>query len=171
MTRLARRRALVALGLATAVLSASLSLTGSRAAEPSLAGTWTLVAADDLHPDGTRTRAYGQAPKGRLTIDAQGRYSLQIFKAERARFAAGDKRKGTPAEFQDAALGSSTHYGAVSVDAVAHVLTFRIDGASYPNWEGSEQKRRYTLKDDELSYQVPAAPDGTIPISVWRREK
>ena len=155
----------------TAILAAVLALSAvaAHAAEPSLAGTWTLTAADDLHPDGSRTRGYGEAPKGRLIIDAAGRYSLQIFKSERARFASADKKKGTPAEFEGAVLGSSTHFGTVSV--AADVLTFRIEAASFPNWEGTEQKRRYELKGDELSYQVPAAPDGTAPISVWKRVK
>src|SRR3954469_21329811 len=82
------------------------------ATQPSpLAGTWTLVAADLLHPDGSRTRDYGAAPKGRLIVDADGRYSLQIFKSERPHFASDDKTKGTPAEFASSVLGSSTHYG------------------------------------------------------------
>lgn len=66
-------------------------------------------------------------------------------------------------------LGSSTHFGTVIVDDAARVLTFRIDRASYPNWEGTEQRRRFELIGDELSYQAPMAPDGTVPISVWRR--
>lgn len=134
-----------------------------------LAGTWTLVAADLLHPDGTRTRDYGAAPKGRLMIDASGRYSLQIFKAERARFASNNKVKGTPAEYESAVLGSSTHYGTMSVDSAAHVLTVNVEGASYRNEEGTQQKRHYTLTGDELSYQVPPRADGNTPISVWRR--
>src|SRR5471032_297749 len=59
-----------------------------------LAGSWTLVAADLLHPDGSRTRDYGAAPKGLLLIDNQGRYSAQIYKAERPLFASGDKKTG-----------------------------------------------------------------------------
>jgi hypothetical protein len=60
----------------------SMSLSASKVrAEVSLAGTWTLVAADVLHADGTRGPDYGAAPKGLLLIDAQGHYSLQIFKA------------------------------------------------------------------------------------------
>lgn len=156
-------------GLGWAIVASAWALAAAASAATSLAGTWTLAAADDLHADGSRTRGYGQAPKGRLIIDAAGRYSLQIFKAERARFASGDKRKGTAAEFEGAVLGSSTHYGTVAVDEAAHVLVFRIEGASYPNWEGTEQRRSYELKGGELSYQVPPAPDGTIPISVWRR--
>lgn len=154
----------IAGGILSAAPTASVA-----AAEPSLSGTWVLVAADDLHSDGSRTHAFGDDPRGRLVIDERGRYSLQIFKSERPRFVAGDKRKGTPAEYESAVLGSSTHFGTVSVDAAAGVLTFHIENASYPNWEGAEQKRRYELKGDALSYQVPAAPDGTVPISVWRR--
>jgi len=160
-------------GLALAVtLSAPMIAGAAPVAEPSLAGTWTLTAADRLKPDGSRARDYGEHPHGRLIIDAQGRYSLQIFKAERLRVASGDKAKATPEEFASAALGSSTHYGTVAIDAAAHVLVFRIEGASFPNWEGTEQRRAYTLTADSLSYQVPTPRvDGSIPISEWRRER
>src|SRR5476649_1786254 len=63
------------------------------AAQPfPLAGTWTLVAADLIRPDGSRAHDYGAAPTGLMMIDAQGRYSAQIYKAERPRFASGDKK-------------------------------------------------------------------------------
>lgn len=136
---------------------------------PSLAGTWSLVAADVLHADGTRARDYGAAPKGLLLIDAQGRYSLQIFKAERPRFVSGDKLTATPAEFEAAVLGSSTHFGTISIDPAGGTLTFHIENASFPNWEGTAQQRSYKLEGDELSYRVPARPDGNTPISIWRR--
>lgn len=136
---------------------------------PQLAGTWTLAAADVIHPDGTREHDYGAAPKGLLMIDPQGRYSLQIFKSERPKFASGDRAKGTPAEYEAAVLGSSTHFGTLTADPSAHVLTFSVDAASFPNQDGSVQKRSYELKGDELSYRVAARPNGDVPISVWRR--
>jgi hypothetical protein len=136
-----------------------------------LAGTWTLVAADVLHADGTRTRDYGAAPKGLLLIDDEGRYSLQIFKKERPRFATGDKAAGTGDEYRSAVLGSSTHFGTLTIDVNTGTLTFRIDGASFPDWEGAAQTRRYDLEGDELSYRVPSRPNGDVPISVWRRLK
>lgn len=135
-----------------------------------LAGTWTLVAAELLHADGTRTPDYGAAPTGRLIVDSHGRYSLQIFKAERLRFATDDKSTGTAAEFAAAVLGSSTHFGTLSLDTATHVLTVRIERSSFPNWENTEQKRQYTLDGDVLSYKVPPRADGSTPISVWRRE-
>jgi hypothetical protein len=133
------------------------------------AGTWSLVAADVIRPDGSRARDYGAAPSGSLMIDSQGRYSLQIFKAERPRFLSGNKLTGTPAEFEAAVLGSSTHFGTVSVDQAEKTITFSVQGASFPNWEGERQTRRYELKGDELSYRLAARPDGNVPISVWKR--
>jgi len=153
-------------GAAGIALAMTLLATAAKAAEPSLAGTWTLTAADRLKPDGSRARDYGQHPKGRLIIDAQGRYSLQIFDGDRPRIASGDKAKATPAELAGAVIGSSTHYGTVAVDQAAHVLVFKIEGASFANWEGTEQRRRFALTADALSYQVPTPrPDGSIPIS------
>ncbi|MBK7905165.1 MAG: lipocalin-like domain-containing protein [Gemmatimonadetes bacterium] len=136
-----------------------------------LAGTWELVAADDVLPDGTRVPAYGAAPKGLLIVDAQGRYSLQLFRTDRARFAAGDKRKGTPAEFEAAVLGMSSHVGWITVDAAAEVLTFHISLAAFPNWEGTEQRRRYELVNGVLTYRLPAqaGSSSNIPLTSWRR--
>ena len=142
---------------------------GATEAPFALAGSWTLVAADLLHPDGSRTRDYGAAPSGSLLIDADGRYGVQIYKAERPLFASGDKKTGTAAEFEAAAMGSSTHFGRVAIDAAAHTLVYTIEHSAFKNWEGTQQRRVYTLVGDELSYQVPARPDGLIPLSVWRR--
>lgn len=136
---------------------------------PQLAGTWVLVAADVVHPNGAREHDYGAAPQGLLMIDPQGRYSLQIFKSERPKFASGDRAKGTPAEYEAAVLGTSTHFGTLTVDPAAHTLVFKIDAASFPNQDGTVQKRAYELTGDELSYRVAPRPNGDVPISVWRR--
>lgn len=133
-----------------------------------LAGTWTLQAADVIHGDDSRASDYGPSPKGLLMIDPQGRYSLQIFRSDRPRFAAA-KADGTPGEYRAAVMGSSTHYGTIQMDAKQHRLVFHIDGASFPNWEGQTQTRSFELKGDVLSYRVPPRPNGDVPISVWRR--
>ena len=157
------------MALVASLIAFPASRADSSPAVSPLAGTWTLVAADVVHADGTRARDFGAAPKGLLLIDMAGRYSLQIFKSERPRFAAGDKLAGTEAEYKAAILGSSTHYGTVSMDTARHTLTFKIEAASFPNWEGAAQIRSYELKGDELSYRVPPRPNGDTPISVWRR--
>ena len=135
----------------------------------SLAGTWTLVAADVLHPDGSRSSDYGDAPKGLLLIDRMGHYSLQLYRTDRPRFADPSKAKATAQEYQAAVMGSSTHYGTVAVEPDRHHLVFHVEGASFPNWEGQEQRRSFELQGDTLSYRVPPRPDGNVPVSVWRR--
>lgn len=141
---------------------------GSNAAA-SLAGSWTLVAADVLHADGSVGRDYGPSPRGMLFIDAEGRYSLQIFDSERKPFATGDRLKATEAEYRAAVLGVSSHFGKLDVDPVKGTLDFHISKASFPNWEGTEQRRFYELKANELSYRVPPRSNGDTPISIWRR--
>lgn len=135
----------------------------------SLAGTWALVAADVLHPDGSREHDYSDAPKGLLMIDRMGRYALQIYRGDRPRFANPGKAKASAQEFKSAVLGSSTHYGTVAVRPDRHQLVFHIEGASFPNWEGQTQIRSFKLQGNTLSYQVPPRPNGDVPISVWRR--
>jgi hypothetical protein len=134
-----------------------------------LRGTWSLVAADKILPGGALARDYGERPNGRLIVDTQGRYSLQIFKSERVRFSSDSKADGSADEFKSAVMGSSTHYGKVTIDEKAGQLVFSIEGSSFPNWEGTVQRRQYKLEGNELSYRVPPRADGSIPVSVWRR--
>ena len=155
--------------------TATLVIPGLRAAQAdelsSLQGTWVMVAAYEIHADGTRTTNYGEHPDGLFMVDAAGRYSIQIFKLGRSAFASGDKARGTAEEYRDAVLGISTHIGKVSIDAAHHQLIFDVQGASFPNWEGKRQVRDYTFKDGVLSYAVPASASGsgTTAYSVWRR--
>lgn len=151
------------------VVTAYAADTNNKHSAAPLVGTWTLVAADVLRPDGTRARDYGDDPKGLLFIDSSGRYSLQIFDSSRPRFAADNKAKATAEEYRAAVMGSSTHFGTISVDAAKSVFVLTPEGSSYPNQEGKPQQRAYELHGNELSYKVAPRPDGSIPISVWRR--
>ncbi|HEY4147001.1 lipocalin-like domain-containing protein [Pinirhizobacter sp.] len=137
----------------------------------SLRGTWVMDSAYEMHADGTRTTNYGEHPKGLLMVDAAGRYDMQIFKPDRQVFASGVKTRGTPDEYRVAVVGSSTHFGTVTIDKAKHKLVFTVEAASFPNWEGKTQERDYTFKDGLLTYAVPASAsgNGTIAYSVWRR--
>lgn len=134
-----------------------LPIPAAQAEQPaSLVGTWSVVLVDNILPDGTRVPLYGPHPDGLLMFDDAGHYSLQLLRAERVPFAANDKSKGTPAELKAAVEGSNAHFGRYSVDPDGHTITFRIEHASFPNWDGTVQVRRFTLVGDRLTYVVPS---------------
>jgi hypothetical protein len=139
----------------------------------SLTGTWVMQSAYEIHADGTRTTNYGEHPHGLMIVDAAGRYSIQIYRPDRPKFASGVKAKGDPEEYRSAALGSSNHFGRVTVDRAAHQLHFDLEASSFPNWEGKRQVRDYTYAGEVLTYAVPASAsgDGTVAYSVWRRAR
>jgi len=157
------------------IVAASLLAGAAPAQSPenlvSLQGTWEMVSAYEIKADGTRSTNYGEHPLGLLTVDAAHRYNMQIFRTGRPVFASGDKARGTPDEYRQAVIGSSTHFGTVTIDAVKHELVFEVKAASFPNWEGKRQVRDYTFKDGLLTYAVPAAASssGIVAYSIWHR--
>jgi hypothetical protein len=157
---------LIALGLA----AVSVSALQTTSPEP-LTGTWTLISVDNVLPDGTRVQPYGPQPKGILMFDAGGRYALQIFRSSRASFASNDKSRGTAEEYKATVEGTNSHFGRYSVDAASRTISFQIEHASFPNWEGTEQKRSFTREGDELRYTVPATTTGGAAVGevAWRR--
>lgn len=154
----------------------TLAAGGAGAAMPegelkSLEGTWIMDSAYEIRADGVRITNYGEHPNGLMMVDAAGRYSIQIFRIDRPKFASGVKKDGAPEEYREAVLGSSTHFGFVKIDHDKRQLVFSLNAASFPNWEGKTQIRDYVYDDGLLSYAVPASAsgDGTIAYSNWRR--
>jgi hypothetical protein len=138
---------------------------------PSLVGTWILAGADKQLPDGTVVADYGPSPHGQVIFTSDGYYSVQIYRADRTKFASNDKSKGTPEEYRDATLGMSDSFGRYSVDPINHTITFHVDRGSYPNNDDTSPVRAYELKGDVLSWRVAARPDGSVPITTIRRAR
>lgn len=156
----------------TALITALLTVSASAMAQDtSIAGTWILTAAEKLLPDGKRVPDYGPNPHGLAIFTADGYYSVQIYRAERLKFASGDKFQGTLEEYKDASLSASVHYGRYAVDPVKHTITFKIDRSSVPNLDDTTAVREYELKGDELSWRVAPRQDGSIPLTALRRVK
>ena len=52
-------------------------------------------------------------------------------------------------------------------------FTVHIDGSTFPNFDGANQKRSFTLAGDELRYTNPVATigQGVVVEAVWKRAK
>jgi len=167
----ARRNSAVAALAATLLLGACGAVNATPQANPSIVGTWVLTAADKLLPNGARVPDYGPNPHGLCIFTSDGYYSLQIYRAERLKFASGEKFEGTPEEYKDASLSMSAGFGRYSLDAVKHTITFQRDRSSVPNLDDTTGVNPYELNGDELAWKVTARKDGSIPITVLRRAK
>ncbi len=168
-----RRGAFFGVAVLVGICALGVSTPGAGAAAPAdpLEGTWTLVRVDNLMPDGSRIELYGPSPQGLLIFDGHGRYSLQILRAGRPKFAANDKSKGTPEENAAAVMGSNSHFGRYRVDVSKLTIAFVIDHASFPNWEGTKQVRTFELRGDHLIYRVPQPTSGKGAVGEveWKR--
>jgi Lipocalin-like domain len=157
---------------AGATLVAGLALSASQALGQSakeLQGTWTVVSVDTTGADGKKSQPFGSDPQGLLMFDAGGHYNLQICSAKRPKFAANSRSQGTPEENKAAVEGCNPHWGRYTVSDGA--IVFKIEHAMYANWEGTEQKRKFSISGDELKYHVPAASTGGTSELVWKRVK
>jgi hypothetical protein len=135
-----------------------------------LAGTWTLVSVV-AEQGGNKTEPFGPHPKGILMVDANGHYVIAIARAGLPKVASNNRTTGTPEENQAIVGGSLTHFGTLAVNAADKTITFKIETATFPNWDGTEQKRAFTVLGDELTYTVPAASGGGTATTVWKRTK
>jgi hypothetical protein len=104
-------------------------------------------------------------------VDANGRYVLAIVRAGLPKVASNNRTTATPEENKAIVGGSITHFGTLSVNAEDKTITFKIETSTFPNWDGIEQKRPFTITGDELQYTVPAQSGGGTGTVVWKRAK
>jgi Lipocalin-like domain len=147
--------AIVTLGLA---LSSSTTLAQSA---KDIVGTWTITSAE----------AFGPTPKGLLMFDANGRYSLTLMRPDLPKYASNNRTQGTSEEYKAIGGGSISYFGTYSVSGSDLIL--RVEYSSFPNWNGTEQKRaNFTVTGDELKYTntAPSVGGPAAPL-VWKRVK
>jgi hypothetical protein len=136
-----------------------------------LIGTWIVVAVVVERPDGSRFDSYGPDPKGLLIFDATGRYVSAVMRSGRPKFAANTRIGGTAEENQAALEGIQVHLGTYTVNEAERTVTLHVEGAAYPNLEGTDQKRTVILAGDELKWSFPGTSGRGIAHNVWRRAK
>jgi hypothetical protein len=57
------------------------------------------------------------------------------------------------------------------VDAKTGELAFHVEGSSFPNWNGADQKRSIMVKGDTLTLNNPTSPTGGTAVVVYKRAK
>ena len=134
-------------------------------------GTWSLVSSV-VEKDGTRTEQFGVGAKGMMTLDADGHFMLTIIGPDLPKFASNNRAGGTSDENKAVVSKSIAMVGTYSVNPADKTLTFKVESATFPNWNGTEQKRLLSSGSrDELKYITPAASSGGVGTVTWTRAK
>jgi hypothetical protein len=149
--------AIAALGLAQLPGNA---VAQTKSLKEQIVGSWTYVSADTVAPDGKKTPTFGPNPSGLTIFGSDGRYVSFVVRADVPKFASNSRTAGTPEENKAAVQGGIATFGRYTINEADHTLTLNIERSSYPNWNGTEQKRPMTLAGDELTYIVPVASGG-----------
>lgn len=133
-----------------------------------LIGTWTYVSVDTVSQDGSRMPMYGPNPQGLASFDSNGRYILMTARSGRLKFASNNRMEGTPEEYKAVVQGMIAHFGRYTVNETDKTITFHIETSSFPNWNGIEQKRPFTLTGDELKWTTAGSSGGSAEVVLKR---
>lgn len=121
-----------------------------------LVGGWRLRSWVSVADDGAEVHPMGEAPEGLLAYTADGMMVGIMGPGDRPRFATDDLTGGTPEE-QSAAFATCIAYGGryvVDGDTVIHT----VEASLFPNWVGTEQRRRFALSDDGRTMTLTSPP-------------
>jgi Lipocalin-like domain len=115
---------------------------------------------------------FGPNPKGHVVFDGSRGFAYLLSRPDRTKFGGNSREDGTPEENKATVQGTLGMSGTYSVSG--NVLTFKVEASTYPNSEGTEQKRTIMhLSGDELRYsnQAPTNAGGGTAVVVARRLK
>jgi hypothetical protein len=143
----------------------------SSSAQRQFIGTWSLVSIHYVEKDGRKIEPFGPGAKGMLFFERGGRFATQVMAANRPRFASNNRMIGTPEENKAVSQGVVAYFGTYTVDEPDHVVTLHIEQSSFPNWNGTDQQRRFAFTDDELRYTAASSTANPAESAelVWKR--
>jgi hypothetical protein len=136
-----------------------------------LVGTWVVVSNDTVSSDGSRVPTFGLHPKGIAIFDASGRCVVQFVNTDIPNFASNNRLQGTPEENKAAVGGSISVFGTYAVNEINRTVVIHVDAGSYPNWNGTDQKRIVAINGDEVTLTNTVASGGGTAVATFRRAK
>ena len=133
-----------------------------------IVGAWkTVEIYNEL--DGKKQHLYGEKPIGISVFDKSGTYVSWLSKPDLPKIAAGNRLKGTDAEYRAIVQGMVAGYGTYTVEG--DTVTIKWIASSYPNRAGTAEKRTYKISGDEMTAVNPTAASGGKSYSKLVRVK
>ena len=139
---------------------------------PSIIGVWKLLRFEFQAEGGRIIYPFGKEARGSFIYTESNRFSVQLMRIDRPRFAISDQMRGTPQETEASYRGSISYFGTYKVDEENKIIIHQVEGSIFPNMESTEQIRYFELKENILQLKTPKFNlDGerAFGIIVWER--
>lgn len=139
---------------------------------PSIIGAWRLIAFEFRKPDGTVIHPFGRQARGSILYTETGRYSAQLVRSDRPRFAVSDQMRGTIGEIEASFKGCISYFGSYELNLQDGLVVHHVEGALFPNMEGADQVRAFELSAGRLQLKTPPISfDGerAVGVLLWER--
>jgi Lipocalin-like domain len=91
------------------------------------------------------------------------------MRSDRAKYAIDSPTQGTAEENKATAQGTITYFGTYSTDEADRTIAIHIDGSSFPNWNGADQKRIFAITGDHLKLAAHLGATVGAAEVVWKR--
>lgn len=135
-----------------------------------IVGSWILASISNTSPDGKTIQAFS-AGDGMVVFAANGTFVQALIRSDIPKFSANNRNSGTPDENKAVVQHSLTFIGTYKISDDG-TLTLHVDRSTFPNWNGTDQKRDITsLTASELKWHNPLATVGGTIETSWKRNK
>ena len=127
-----------------------------------IVGTWTLESGSENYPDGKRIVSWAT---GNLIIDSTGHASL---------FLVGRDQPNTSPSVRTPVGPFVAYYGTYTVNEAEKVLTWKVDRASSPLFNGAVRTQKISFNGDVMTWtgSEVKTPEGTMtPVNQWKPAK
>ena len=138
----------------------------------SIVGAWKLVSFKTQKENEKATYPFGRNARGSIIYTDSGRFSVQIMRSNRPKFASGDQLKGTLEEIKANYEGCVSYFGSYEFDKKNSIVIHHVGGSLFPNWEGLGLKRVLELSGNLLTLNTPPTlwdGGGTVATLIWER--
>jgi hypothetical protein len=147
----------IAVAAVIALTTSVASQTQQKSAKELIAGSWTLMIADNISREGNNVPGFGPLPTGTASFGTDGRYSFEV----------------KPSTGNQSGVSAS---GTYTLDEAGKALTLKVEESSVPNWKGTTQTGAVKLvSTDHLGFTTSAPLVASSDFSgtelIWARAK
>ena len=138
----------------------------------SVVGAWRLITFEFRKADGNIIYPFGEQARGSIIYTESGRYSAQLMRIDRPKFASGDQMKGTAEEIEANYIGCISYFGTYEINLQDSLIIHHVEGSIFPNMEGRDQERFFELSENRLQLRTPPiklAGEKAVGVLLWQR--